>query len=335
MNGTLAQELPKYKDILNPDVYDKFTFFLNKPSEVKGYCLIRRTPTTEKVFPESVGTSTHSFLYSSDQVPFYARYSQPCWGPFAGLQNNQTNLYIWTLWRDVPFEIYYQSFHPYWTFFKDVRNGMFKTGTSDDNQQKFLRTYGVMYTPSVLNVWPSAVVVAFHCTKRYSTGVVTGSALDHIVNKLILQGSPYSFGGGAFGTAHILGTWAQVRNFIHGEFNPSIMKLPPMSVDPDYQSWDSPLSNVFCDHDVTALGRYYTYRATDIAWDDWVIRNKDASDWYGRNNGHSKSPKTGEVKEDVKAFLLDRNPKTYQEARELASNYIREKVNTYGFAKAA
>lgn len=335
--STLYQALPNYKDILNENVYNKYLFFLNKPTEIKGYCLLRKTPTNETVFPEAVSNQSHSFIYGSDQVPFYARYNQPCWGPFAGLPNNQTNLYIWTLWRNVDWSTYYQSYHPYWTFFKEVREGMFKSGTSDEEQQKFLKLFGVMYTPKVLDNWPAPVVVAFHCTKRYNSGTVHGgSAMNHLISKIMYQGSPYElYGAGLLGTANIINTWAQVRNLLHGEFNPSIMKLPAMSVDPDYQSWDSPLSNVFCDHDVTALGRYYTYRATDITWDDWVIRDNKNSEWYGRNNGSSKSPKTGEVFNDVKTFLLAKNPKTFDQAKELVSTLIREKVDKYNHGNAS
>lgn len=338
-NGSFKAMLPDYKHILNEDVYNKYLFFLDKPKEgVTSYCLVSKKYLTTYQAPEEDNGSSHSFIYGSDQVPYYARYDQPCWGPLAGLPNNQSNLYIWTLWRgSKTFSSFFQPANPFYIFFKEVRNGMFKPGVEDDTQAKFLATFGAMFTPSVLDVWSSPVVVGFHCAMRYGGKMIT-SATDFLIESLLGKSAslPYSLKNGTgLGGSTTSATWAQVRNFIHGEFNPSIMKLPPMSKDPDYQSWDSPLKNLFCDHDVTALGRYYTYRATDIHWDEWVIRNAEVTDWYGRNNGSSQSKAAGEVVKAVKATLLKAEPKTYDEARQLISDLIREKVNNYGTANLA
>lgn len=275
----------------------------------------------------------HTFVYSSDEFPYYARVSQPCWGPLGGLKPGQQNLHIWIPTISAIQQVMGKD-NPYFKYVNDVLDGMFTADATVEQRLDFVKTYGLLLTPSVLEKYPAPVVVGFLMTARYGDGsLINNNAFDTIVGSLVNK----NYEGGAslmqaaWGPSDIIATWDSVENFLTGRFNTHHSKLVPYAQDPDYSCWDSPIKNLFTNHDIIQTGKYITARATDITWDDWVVRNPDnGDDWYGRNNGYSNDPKSGEVAKAIKEML---GPKfkamPFKQVQDAVSAFILEKVKVY------
>jgi hypothetical protein len=323
MFGT--KELQAMAGLVKPDVIAKLELFFNTPATIKTYCYQGETYLSTAFHPSELPSyGIHSFYYSSDQTPYYARIQQPCWGPLGGLKPQQTNLYIWCPLVKNMLNAFDPT-EPYYIYFKDVCKGMFEEGTSDAYMKDFIGKYGLVLTPTVLDVWQPMIVVGFLMSRRYGCALHKNNALDTVIYYL-------TQGVGSWGCHDAFVTWKAVHNFINGTFNEHVYKLPAFSKDPDYSCWDSPIKNLFTEHNILHDGKkFITGRATDITWDAWVERNpRNGTDWYGRNNGYSNVANSGETIKDINKFLGPTGKTLpYDAKRDKVSEYIRERLKAY------
>lgn len=323
------EALKAYQTILHPEVYAKYLLFFSTTAEITAYCAKGMNYKKAHILPHEAGV--YSFYYSSDQLPYVAKISQPCWGQFGGVKPGQTNLYLWRMNKHGQnSQELMNPVHPYFNFFKDIRKGMFKDGTLDSVQIEFMQKYGEMFTPQVLEAYPSPVVAGYAILGRSGWSDAGTDLLEPALKKMVTKGmsakNPYQING-CYGYTPKAGTWEEIRNQLGGTFNKSIMSLPSYAADPDYSCWNSPINNLWSELDIQEGGKFITGRATDMVWDPWVERNTDNGyEFYGRNDGSSRPSNDGEVGKDLKKYLNTKEPKTFEEAYELARSFMKEKV---------
>lgn len=323
--------LEKYRTVLKPDVFDKFLHFFDTKATVTEYSAIGKKYVTAQIYPHQAGE--HSFWYSSDELPYVAKVRQPCFGQLGGIKPGQTNLYLWVInYYNKSTKEAFNPLHPFYKFFKELRDGMFMEGVLEDVQDEALSKYGFMMTPKLLESWSSPVIAGFVISFRDDWSMKESpleSMLSQMLHKGYSKANPWVTSSSDWGLWRT-GTWQEIKNLMSGTFNKSIMSLPSYAVDPDYSCWDSPLNNLWSDLDIQSGGKVITGRATDMVWDPWVVRNRENSNFYGRNDGHSRPVNDGEVQKDLKIFLNLKEPKTYEEAQELVRQYVTAKVTEDG-----
>jgi len=291
-------ELNKYKDVLKADVFAKLEFFMNTPAETEVYSTKSTSWQKVSIAPANV-TGSYNMYFSSDEMPYYARTSQRCYQSMGVYKPGTTNLYVWVLPYNSGNKMLnlWNPSDAFYTFAREVRQHMFKPGTPEAVEQTFISTFGWVFTPSIVDKYPSPVIVGLLVTQRPG---LKSSGVDLLIEKI---GGPESFNNstaGSMGGCYWFNNWTMVDNILNQRFNESFKKLEPYSKCPDYSCWNNPIYNLFSDNDVTDGGKLFPSRATDIHWDKWV--EKGSHGWYGR--GHTGFKKDGEVVADLKALTV-------------------------------
>lgn len=267
MKSYILENLPKVESFVQPYIIDK----LKEVASLTGNNIALNDDSTVSCDLVLKNPDYSSWFFTSDQTECHMRYNQPCWGPIAGLKPKQTNgwMFLASLKNTPIHERMWDQTSILRYMFEALDKEVFLPNATFEDKQTFIKTFGVILPPRILESFSSVEIVGFILNLKRVGSCYNSCPEDTTIGQWLIF-KLHGVNGSGWSSLFVTGNEASRKNVLAGKMNPSLEKLPNFLEDPDYSSYWHGIFKLYDDVEITRTG--HTYRPGDIKWEEHTNR---------------------------------------------------------------